>query len=193
MIKAGADVEAKNELGFTPLILAVMVDNPEIVKLLIKAGANIEATDDDAGRTALQHAVVLPHVSQETAKVLIKAGADVNGALEDGDTLLMRAAACGKAEIVKLLAKQGLDVNQTNDKGSTALMKAAAVNKESCRMLAFSEMKWRPVGADATDCVKALLKLGADPRTKNKKGETALSLAEKAGNAEVVKMLSKKK
>lgn len=39
--------------------------------------------------------------------------------------------------------------------------------------------------------IKALLDAGADPLKENKKGKSALSLAEKAGNADIIKMLSK--
>ena len=58
------------------------------------------------------------------------------------------------------------------------------------RMLPFSGKK-RCAGPDTTETVKLLLKRGADPLMKTKKGETALSIAEKAGNADIVKLLSK--
>ncbi len=47
LLKAGADIEAKNEKGNTPLIHAALIGEPEAVRALVKAGANIEAKSKD--------------------------------------------------------------------------------------------------------------------------------------------------
>lgn len=47
-IKAGADVNARDVLGFTPLLFAAeYTDNPAVITALIKAGANANAANDD--------------------------------------------------------------------------------------------------------------------------------------------------
>jgi len=52
LIKAGADINAKNEYGDTPLIVASRYNQMDIVKLLIKAGADINIKNK-GGNTAL--------------------------------------------------------------------------------------------------------------------------------------------
>ena len=55
-IAKGANVNARDNLGLTPLMHAVgNSENPEITKLLIKNGADINAVDKN-GASALMHA-----------------------------------------------------------------------------------------------------------------------------------------
>jgi ankyrin repeat protein len=52
-LDAGAEVNAKNELGWTPLLFAVLVSkNPAVIEALIAAGADVNARSED-GFTAL--------------------------------------------------------------------------------------------------------------------------------------------
>ena len=46
LIEAGADVNAKNEEGKTPLHRAVFWENLETVEALLKAGAKVKARDE---------------------------------------------------------------------------------------------------------------------------------------------------
>ena len=56
LLEAGADVNAKDEDGWTPLLLAARDNtNPEVLKVLLEAGADAKAKDN-AGKTALDHA-----------------------------------------------------------------------------------------------------------------------------------------
>jgi len=56
LIKAGADVNAKNFYGSTPLIYASMNGNIDIVKMLIEVGADVNAKNK-FGNTALMCAI----------------------------------------------------------------------------------------------------------------------------------------
>src|SRR5579871_3725626 len=78
LLERGADVEARNPSGRTPLILAVEADCPNVVHLLLEAGANVHTTCtasfyDEA--TALHFAWQKDAV--ECARWLIEYGADV--------------------------------------------------------------------------------------------------------------------
>ncbi len=50
---AGADLDARNKDGFTPLAIAIIEDQYKAAMALIEAGAPIETTVGDAGLTPL--------------------------------------------------------------------------------------------------------------------------------------------
>lgn len=92
LIKAGADVNAKNDYpGQTVLIYALLSTNADvvdIVKLLVEAGANVNARDDD-GNAVLVYAVTRGYDCYiDIVELLIKAGADVNAKNNDGNSVL---------------------------------------------------------------------------------------------------------
>ena len=76
-IKSGANVNARDEDGMTPLhhTAKSKYGKPAIIKLLIDAGALVNARDDD-GDTPLHYAVV--YGTADTVKMLLNAGADPN-------------------------------------------------------------------------------------------------------------------
>lgn len=82
------------------LMLASESGHQEIVKILIDAGADVNATTED-GQTALMLASQNGH--QEIVNILIDAGADVNATAEDGQTALTLASQNGHQEIVNIL------------------------------------------------------------------------------------------
>ncbi len=92
----------------------------EVVRLLLEAGADVNATGDDVLRgraTALSLAVRRPDV----AKLLIDAGAVMNARDSSGETPLMSAASDGSSESVQLLLKAGAEVNAKDPSGKTPL------------------------------------------------------------------------
>ena len=80
----GADVNAKDEDGLTPLHRAALAGHKEIVELLITNGAEVNAKDGD-GFTPLVFAVDIGH--KEIVEILIAKGADVNVKDENSHTL----------------------------------------------------------------------------------------------------------
>jgi ankyrin repeat protein len=76
LIKAGADVDAKDKRGETPLHTATVKRDIEIVEKLINAGANVNVKDN-RDRTPLAQAA--EDCSIKIVKKLIEAGAHVNG------------------------------------------------------------------------------------------------------------------
>ena len=118
LIENGADVNAKDRIGSTPLHHA---ETMQIAKLLIAKGGDVNAKDKD-GDTPLHHAAS----DKEITKVLIENGADVNAKNEEGLTALHEASFSFAdvdvaVEIVELLIAKGADVNAQDDDGSTPL------------------------------------------------------------------------
>lgn len=103
-IKAGIDVNAKDERGASALILASYAGNLELAKLLIEEGADVNAKDEE-GVTALMWASA--NGDYELVELLIKKGADVNAENNRGSTALGWASAAGKASIEGLLRSAG--------------------------------------------------------------------------------------
>jgi ankyrin repeat protein len=85
LLDAGANVDATDDDGFTPLIIAANAEPPnlDILKLLIAAGANVNVIDKD-GFTALNAVSYVDNKYEMTSvlmtSALIKAGADVTTA-----------------------------------------------------------------------------------------------------------------
>ena len=106
LIENGADVNAKDAKGHTPLHFA---KNLEIVKLLIKNGADVNARKGVSPPLYDTYNI-------EIAKLLIENGADVNAKSPWGYTPLSNART---VEMAKLLIENGADVNATSYKGKT--------------------------------------------------------------------------
>ena len=79
-LKNGAKVDAKNDDGWTPLILAARFGHATIVKNLIENGADVNATTN-FGETALFKAVDNGHVN--VVEELIKNAANFNETVPD--------------------------------------------------------------------------------------------------------------
>jgi ankyrin repeat protein/mono/diheme cytochrome c family protein len=165
LIDNGADVNAKNRRGSTPLLWAI--DNEAKVRLLLSRGANVNARQVE-GRTPLYQAASLGNATA-VVRLLLDNGADPNLAMANGRTPLMAAAGRGDVEAMTLLVNAKAVVDTKNGAGETALVLAA--------------------GDGNPRAVQFLLDHGADARVKTKRSETALGNAGTAGNEEAVRLL----
>jgi ankyrin repeat protein len=105
--------------GFHPLGLAAFFRQPDVVRLLLDRGAEVDAIacNERIHTTALQAAAASG--DNESARLLIDAGADVNTAQPGGFTPLHAAAANGNRELVELLLERGADPGARLDDGRT--------------------------------------------------------------------------
>jgi ankyrin repeat protein len=159
LIRAGADVNVRNDYGSTPLLEAAERGDAQLLLVLLRAGAKVESANDE-GQTALM--TVARTGSVDATKVLLKARANVN-AVERwrGQTALMWAAAQGNAEVVRLLIKADAKVNAVS-----------AIRHWERRVTAEPRPQNRPPGGltalllaareGCADCAHALVEGGAD-------------------------------
>jgi ankyrin repeat protein len=167
LLDKGADPNGKDLTGRTPLMAAASAGNTEAMRLLIAKGAKVNASMG-SGSTAIINAAASRNLS--AVQFLIEQGADVNSRTKRGGTALDIAASWGSVEIAKLLLAKGARVDTQDDRGYTPLMYAA-----------YSE-------AMPVEVVRLLLAKGAD-RNATGEGETAISLASKRGDTEIVRLL----
>lgn len=132
LIAKGADVNARSEIGDTPLILSAGNGNVEVMKLLLARGADVNAVDSSEslqvknGPIALGSFTPLLYAASyggyDAVKVLLDAGAKVNVQDVRGMTPLMLAIATDRPDVrvVRLLIERGADVNTKSNVGETA-------------------------------------------------------------------------
>jgi ankyrin repeat protein len=97
--------------------------NIEEVKMLIAAGAELDARDKYVGLTPLHRAAANGHT--EIAKLLIAAGAEPDARNSFGWTPLHAAASNGRTETAKLLIDAGAELDAMDNDGWTPLHAAA--------------------------------------------------------------------
>jgi ankyrin repeat protein len=112
-----SDINAVNDAGETPCICATHEINYDVLELLIRAGANLHAVDND-DTTAM--AVAVATEDEKSVEILVDANVDVNTVEADyGWTALhVAAAGCNHRLIAKLIAA-GADVNARTVGGET--------------------------------------------------------------------------
>jgi hypothetical protein len=114
-IEEGGDVNARAGIT-TPLQQA---RGAEVVKLLVSAGADVNATSKEYCGPPLNFAAELGDT--DSIRALLDAGAKVNGRSPDGETPLMKAARSGNPEAVQALLHAGARVNARDNHGEDAL------------------------------------------------------------------------
>lgn len=105
LLKHGANVNAKDILNITPLMLSAKYGHEECTRVLIKAGADLEVVGYYNGVTAIHTAAENNHAGCIT--LLAKSGANVNISDKGRTMPLHWAAAYGNSELTKLLVEKG--------------------------------------------------------------------------------------
>ncbi len=147
------------------LRLAATANNAVIAKLLLAAGAKVNA-GDKTQETALHTAAV--EGGTGVARILLNAGADVNARDEEGMTPLHSAAAWGHVELTAVLLAAGANANASDNQKQTPLHLVAS-------------RRVPPLSVYA-DVAKMLLDAGARPNARSADGSTPLHLARLAAD-----------
>ncbi|XP_065349156.1 transient receptor potential channel pyrexia-like [Cloeon dipterum] len=143
LLKAGALVDAKDQKGLTPLLLAgagVSPDDAErlvkyeqVVKMLVAAGADVNILNTYTGSSALHHAAA--RCSLSATRLLMEHGAVVEKLSASGATALHEAAHSGALEVLEYIldTTAGMNlVNKSDHVGLTPLHKAAFSGSRGC-------------------------------------------------------------
>lgn len=115
LLAAGAEVDAHNQWGQTPLWLVAWQDwqgNTEIAHILVAHGADVDRADDK-GHTPLHMAARAGH--KPMVGYLLAQGADPNHLNDRGRGPLYQAVVANHRGVARLLLAQGADPNRAVD------------------------------------------------------------------------------
>ena len=202
LIKAGANVNQGDRIGYTPLMAAVGWKLIGVINMLLTAGADVNIKDFQ-DKDALYLASY--GNNYKAIELLCKAGADVNNCNEarDGHTEFVKALLAGGADVnlkdkhgkdalywaayrsnfdlIQILLPAGADVNSRDEVGESPLLVAVCI-----RCLSLDHKLEQP---ERVKCVNLLIKAGADVNAQTSYGETPLTYAGLQGYVKCMKLL----
>ena len=169
-IEKGAKVDAKNPNGMTPLYIAALRKNYNVLELLIQKGANVNEMCPDLSPLFM----AASDGDEKLAKILIDNNADINiKTVTRGFTPLFWAAVSNHKNVVDLLVKNGADLNaKDNGRQETTLHEMAHLGK--------------------LEIAKILLDNGANVDEEDIEGFTALHVAAESNKTDVAELLIEK-
>ncbi|XP_046893261.1 CARD- and ANK-domain containing inflammasome adapter protein [Hypomesus transpacificus] len=200
LVDCGADVNARDQQGYTPLLLSAELGHTEVFRALAAKHALVDATLPNlcSALHLAAHSGSVPiaqdllergfdpntpgpkahtplHVAAQLNRsflvgLLLNSGAQVNAVNQDGLTALHMASQQGQAEAVTELLKGQADTGARDRQGRTALHWAASTQRES-------------------SVVGLLLSAKADPNATDKEKRTPMHLAAAEGRLDAVTSL----
>lgn len=190
LIGKGADINSRDNQGYTALQSAARQRKATLIPELIALKANINARDND-GYTALHHAVLRNH--PESVKALIENGADSDALTRNGYTPLALAIVEDQYKAAVALIEAGAPFNTAVGEAKlTPLMLASGKEGNKLTLGAGKARieKFNPKDPGTLEIVRALIDQGADVNAVSASGVTALILAAAHNNTPIVGMLA---
>jgi ankyrin repeat protein len=102
----GASLEAVSKKGMTPLHIASLLGNDEVVQILLNVGANFEARAECVTSSDTPLHVACQHGYLAVVKLLVENGADLDAKNGDGYTPESLAESRGKFAIARFLKEK---------------------------------------------------------------------------------------
>jgi ankyrin repeat protein len=167
LLELGADVNAKDADGRTPLMYATDRNAIDSTKLLLSENDIKLEIKDNTGSTALLRAA--SRGSYEILKLLVQAGANVNTINYPGESALTHVIKQKNSVVSELLIQYGADINYSDKLGNTPLIEAAK--------------------NDVIIVAKQLIKLGTNTSSKDINQNTAFLVAAENNSSQVLALL----
>ena len=172
LLQTGADPNARDGNGRTPLHVAVFASHDEAVRELIKGGADPRAFDNQR-YDAITIAAVANDV--DMLKLAIEHGGNPRAVTSPYQgTALIAAAHLGHVAVVGTLIAAGAPLDHVNNLGWTALLEAVILGDG---------------GPDHVEVVRLLVRAEARVDLADRKGETPLGHARKRGYRDIIRIL----
>jgi ankyrin repeat protein len=172
LIAGGADLEARDAMGRTPLHVATYARQAEAIGVLARAGARLDAFESDR-----YDAVTIAAVADDvpTLALLLSLGANPGQTTSRYDgTALIAAAHLGHDEVVRRLIAAGAPLDHVNNLHWTALIEAIVLGDG---------------GPRHQRTLVALVDAGANLQLADRQGHTPLQLATARGYGAMVEKL----
>ena len=174
LVSDGAELETRDPAGRTPLHVAAFQSHDVAVEALVKAGADVDAFENQAYDIITISAVA---DDVEMVRLALALGANPGNVTSPYDgTALIAAAHLGHHEVVRALVDAGAPLDHVNNLGWTALIEAVILGDGGPRHI---------------ETVRILLAGGADISIADRQGRTPLQHAEVRDYEEVAEHIRK--
>ena len=173
LISQGADINAKDKRGMTPLHEAAYYGRRQMAEVLIAKGANVNEADT-AGQNPLH--IAADFGAKFVPELLLANGAKVNAKDNSGNTALHYAAGVWHVDknVLEVLLAKGADVHARNEAGQTPLHRVSMIRRRDKRPELMAEV---------------LLAHGAEVDVKDKSGNTPIHFAAENGHSKLIDLL----
>ncbi|MCR1781068.1 ankyrin repeat domain-containing protein [Nocardioides carbamazepini] len=170
-LRAGADIEARDDHERTALLLASTYDHVAVAEVLVAMGADPDALDDRHDTPWLVTGVT---GSVAMLEALLPAEPDLSIENRYGGLSPIPAGERGHVDYIRRVVETGVDIDHVNDLGWTAMLEAIILGDGS---------------EPYQEIVRVLLAAGADPAITDREGVTPLRHAERRGYDEIAARL----
>jgi ankyrin repeat protein len=172
LVAAGERINIQDSNSRTPLHVAAYRKHHAAARALLRLGANANALDAQRYDILTIAAV---HNDIDMLNIALEGGANPRNVTTYTDgTALSAAAHLGHVEVVRILIAHKAPLDHVNGRGWTALHEAVVLGNG---------------GPNHVATVEALVKAGADPDIKDRRGATPLIYARQRGYQEMIKIL----